>query len=149
MYYLIYLVTNLINHKKYIGQTKMGRLDQRINEHILDIPYTKDTCIFHAALAKYGIDNFSIEVIEDNIPEENIDDREKYYIKKYDTYYKDLKGYNMTFGGQGTHGYVFTEEDRAKLSLAQKNYWLDLKEHNLAEYERLCEIRRQNKLGST
>jgi len=147
MKHLIYLATNLVNNKKYVGQTRSNRLDKRISEHIFDIPYTKQTTIFHAALDKYGIDNFKFEIIEDNISEELIDQKEKDYIIKYNTYYKNNQGYNMTFGGQGTHGYIFTEADKLKMSKKSQAYWKNLKENNQEEYARICKIKSQINKG--
>lgn len=54
----------------------------------------------------YGIDNFNFEIIEVCKPEE-LDEKEIYYINKYNTYYlaEDSNGYNMTLGGNGQNGY--------------------------------------------
>lgn len=120
--YLIYLATNLINGKKYIGQTHHNRLKRRISEHISKSANNNTSVIFHNAIKKYGIKNFEFKIIEDNILEEFIDEKEAYYIKFYNTFYKNGFRYNMTLGGQGTHGYVFTEEDKNKQSLSGKAY---------------------------
>ena len=55
-------------------------------------------CPIHRAIRKYGIENFTSEILEKNIPENLLDIREEYYIQKYDTFYQ---GYNATLGGQG------------------------------------------------
>lgn len=47
---------------------------------------------------KYGVDNFYYEVLEDKIPYNKLDDKEIYYIDKYDSY---KHGYNSTPGGDG------------------------------------------------
>lgn len=94
---LIYKFTNKINGKIYIGQTTC-RLQDRINKHLQDTK--NDELYFHRALKKYGIDNFSIEVVEDFIPLEKLDEREIYQIKITDAYYTSGKGYNMTKGGK-------------------------------------------------
>ena len=96
MTHLIYLATNQINNKRYIGQTETGRLDKRIHEHEADAKYTRYTCIFHTAILKHGIENFIFEIIEDNIPQDQIDEKEKFYIKFYNTFYLNGQGYNMT-----------------------------------------------------
>jgi len=147
MKHIIYLATNLINNKKYIGQTKEGRLDRRIFEHINDIPYTKATTIFHAALDKYGLDNFTFEILESNIDTANIDKKEQEYIKQYNTYYKNNCGYNMTLGGQGTHGYVFTEADKKKMSEKNKAWWKNLKENNPEKYKAICKANSERQKG--
>ena len=146
--YLIYKITNLINGKIYIGQTGVDRLAERIYEHQFETIHSETNVAFHNAITKYGFNNFSVEVVETNISEELIDERERYYISFYNSYIhaENSNGYNETLGGQGTHGYIFTETDRLKMSMKQKAYWKNLKETNIEEYNRLCEIRRQNKL---
>ena len=92
----IYKYTNLINGMVYIGQTRTS-LKQRDNKHISQI---SDHTYFHRALKKYGRENFSLEIIEDNIPLDQLNEKEKYYIDKFDSFYTTGKGYNLTQGGQ-------------------------------------------------
>lgn len=54
--------------------------------------------LFHAAIRKYGIDNFTITILKDNIPDVDLDKWERFYIQKYNTY---NNGYNLTTGGEG------------------------------------------------
>jgi hypothetical protein len=42
------------------------------------------------------------------------------YIIEYNSYYMNGNGYNMTYGGEGTNGYIFTEEDKQKMGESQK-----------------------------
>lgn len=84
------MYTNKINGMSYIGQTK-GNLKNRLTEHLSGEQY------IDKALRKYGIANFKIEILEDNIPLESLDKKEIYYIEKYDTY---NNGYNLTSGGK-------------------------------------------------
>ena len=150
--YLIYLATNLINTKKYVGQTQHDRLEKRVQEHWKEAKSNKTKNVpFHNALLEYGLENFKFEIIEDNIDEKQIDLREQYWIAFYNTYIhaKDSNGYNVTLGGQGTHGYKFTEQDRKKMGEASKKYWEDLKTNPTKQddYEALKEKRRQANLG--
>lgn len=151
MTHLIYLATNQINNKRYIGQTKTGRLARRIYEHETDAKYTYYTCIFHAAILKYGIENFTFEIIEDNISQDLINEKEEFYIKFYNTFYLDGQGYNMTWGGQGIHGYQHTEKTKKQVGLRSKLYWKNLKENDpekFAEYCRQNSIRQKGKKTS-
>lgn len=93
---IIYKFTNKINNKIYIGQTTQT-LEQRIKKHLQQLD---DETYFHRALKKYGINNFDIEIIEKNIPLNELDKREIYWIKIYNSYYTSNKGYNLTKGGQ-------------------------------------------------
>ena len=91
----IYKITNRINKKVYIGKTYTS-VEQRWKEHLQD--YNKIRCEkrpLYSAMNKYGIENFSIEQIEEtSFPEE----REKYWIEKYGSFHN---GYNATLGGDG------------------------------------------------
>lgn len=52
------------------------------------------------AFNKYGIENFLFEIIETNIPNEQIDIKEKYYINFYSSKVNQ-NGYNVADGGNG------------------------------------------------
>ena len=94
---VIYMITNKINNKKYIGQTIQKprvRFLYHIqyaakDRNIINMPITK-------AIHQYGKENFDFEVLEE-CEEELLDEREEYYVNKYDTFYN---GYNATLGGQ-------------------------------------------------
>lgn len=120
--YQIYLITNILNNKKYIGQTiKSFGYKKRFKAHL----YNKRSSCFRldAAIKHYGVENFKVELVEDDIPQDLIDEKERYYIDLYNTFYKNGFGYNMTLGGQGVHGYVHTPETKQKMSLASKKAW--------------------------
>jgi len=85
----IYLITNKINSKKYVGKTYKSII-QRFKEHCSKSK--KSNTHLHRAIRKYGSSNFTIELIEEtNLP--NV--REPYWIKKLNS------EYNMTEGGDG------------------------------------------------
>lgn len=92
----IYKITNTINGKSYIGQT-IQNVKERFYQHcatkcnkaVLDMA-------IHKAIKKYGKSNFTVEVIEE-IDSTNLNDRERYWIKYYNSY---NNGYNSTKGGQ-------------------------------------------------
>lgn len=90
----IYKITNLINGKVYIGQTK--NIKRRIREHQQEYSSSATSKIRNAIL-KYGIKNFKIEILEKDI--ENYNEREKYWISFYDSTDRN-KGYNITIGGE-------------------------------------------------
>lgn len=96
----IYKVTNKINGKVYIGQTIQSVKD-RWYRHCgkRGISKAEMNTHFKRAILKYGKDNFTIEVLE-TCDSTLLNDREKYYIKLYDSF---NKGYNSTLGG--TDGY--------------------------------------------
>ena len=87
---VIYKITNLLSGKSYIGQTV--NFEQRKKDHLK----AKDNYSIHKALRKYGKENFSWELLEENVPQNLLNEREIYWIKYYNTYFN---GYNETKGG--------------------------------------------------
>lgn len=93
----IYVITNQINGKQYVGKTTTS-IQQRFQEHCSD---SKRLIIenrpLYRAMNKYGTENFKIEELE-QCSEKDASDREIFWIGKLDTYHT---GYNATFGGDG------------------------------------------------
>ena len=94
---IIYKLTNKVNGKSYVGQTLHEK--QRLNTHkrLGKAKDTRFTLAVDFAIAKYGFDNFEYTVLEKDIPQEKLDEREIYWISYYDTL---NTGYNLTKGGQ-------------------------------------------------
>ena len=91
----IYKITNDINEKVYIGKTHFS-VEERWKQHCREFQRSRnEKRPLYAAMKKYGIEHFYVELIEEtNNPEE----REKYWIE----YYSSFKyGYNATTGGDG------------------------------------------------
>lgn len=99
----IYKITNTINNKCYIGQSV--NIEHRWIEHKSAARnYSqKNSSALYNAINKYGIENFKFEIIEETSIEK-LDEREKYWIQYYDTYYH---GYNLTTGGFGGTRYDY------------------------------------------
>lgn len=96
---IIYKVTNKENGKIYVGQT-VRSLKDRIQRHYKDgKSNSKTTTYFDRAMAKYGIEAFEIEVVEE-CPQSELDEKEKHYIKFFHSFQKE-GGYNLTRGGRG------------------------------------------------
>ena len=93
----IYKIKNNINDKVYIGKTNKT-IEERFKEHCRDCKKREEeNRPLYRAMNKYGIENFSIEEIEECSPE-ILSNREKYWIE----YYNSFKyGYNATKGGDG------------------------------------------------
>ena len=70
------------------------------------------------AIQKYGRENFTVEQIDVACSFDELDDKEQYWIKYYDSMNRD-KGYNLKGGGHKNH--VFSEETRLKLKNSLKN----------------------------
>lgn len=113
---LIYKAENKTNGKMYIGQT-VKSLKKRKRNHI-NTAKRKKNGYFHSAIRKYGPDNFDWEILHDNITDiEFLNRLEIFYIKKYNTF---GKGYNLTEGGGGALGRVWSSKTLRKMSKAQK-----------------------------
>lgn len=110
----IYVITNNINGKQYVGLSK--NIIRRWNDHKNKAihPIKKDDIDkpLYKAMRKYGTNNFSIKILEE-IDSNNIEDmkeKEKFYIAKLDLYYS---GYDATFGGDGVnliYGFIKGED---------------------------------------
>ena len=94
----IYKITNLINNKIYIGQSK--DIEKRIKEHFWKAKCEKDisyNSALHSAIRKYGENNFKWDVVEE-CDMQTIDEKERYYIQAYNSI--SPNGYNILIGGQ-------------------------------------------------
>lgn len=112
----IYKITNTTNGKAYIG--KSLNIEERFKTHKrkgfnpLDKEYEKS---LYRAFRKYGLAKFAFTILEECLPEQ-LNEKEIYYISKYNTY---QNGYNETSGGDGNvdingekhHNHKLTEKD--------------------------------------
>jgi group I intron endonuclease len=110
----IYKITNLITGKLYIGQTKHS-LKTRFKEHCY--PSSKCTHLSNS-IKKYGRDNFKIEQILRADSEEQLNSREKFCIRIYDTLHPN--GYNLTNGGHNGSHSLITREKLRQLNIGKK-----------------------------
>jgi group I intron endonuclease len=111
---VIYLITNRNDGKYYIGKT-IQPIIRRWNSH-LKMARNGSLCHLHAAVRKYGIDAFDIEVIAEAGNHEHLNNLETLWIIALRCYESEV-GYNSTFGGEGGR---FNAEVRAKLSRMRK-----------------------------
>jgi len=89
---VVYLLTNMINGKAYVGKAK--DVHCRMYEHRSGKRKRngKMQCVDYA-IQKYGWDNFRLELLETNIPEGELLEREGFYMKMHDTVVPN--GYNI------------------------------------------------------
>lgn len=111
---VIYCYTNLINGKKYFGQTvseKTRYILHKSNAFNENSP--EYNSVFHRAIRKYGWDNFKYEIVATSDDIEILNSLEIMYIKKYNT--KVPNGYNVEDGGRNS-AKPKSEETKIKLS---------------------------------
>lgn len=111
IYGVIYLISNLVNGKKYVGQTTRT-VEERFKEHA-----AADSAI-GKAIQKYGVENFRYGVIVTCYSKEELDAQEIHYIAALKS--KVPTGYNLTDGGDGIQG--CPQEVRDKISAKKTGY---------------------------
>lgn len=116
----IYLITNRITGKQYVGQSQCEDIEKRWNQHRTICKYSLGRLIFNT-YKKYGIENFKFQLICICF-DEDCDNYEIEYIKKYNTLAPH--GYNLTEGGKSAK---HSEETRKlmseKIKLAATPEW--------------------------
>lgn len=108
----IYLIVNLSNNKKYVGQT-IKPIRQRFRDHC----ESSSKCPkLRNAIQKYGKENFKIITLkvfacsDFETLHKQLDYWETWYIEYY---HSVEQGYNCTYGGQNTK--VYSEETKKKI----------------------------------
>lgn len=102
---IVYLIENQVNNKKYVGKTYQT-LQNRWKEHCKTAKRDEaQHRPLYRAINKYGIENFSISIIEQT---DNLEEREKFWINYYNSY---AEGYNATLGGDGRPYISYTNEE--------------------------------------
>lgn len=115
----IYMITNLVNGKVYVGQTWL-RVWARWKGHIRDTK-TRKLVHFHNAIAKYSSENFSVDVLDWATNQTDLDALETLWIIALGSIDPKV-GYNMTYGGKGGK---HSARLRKHHSLRMKEAWED------------------------
>ena len=110
---IVYVLRNNINNKVYVGQT-IRTLNRRITAHMLKVKNGSKLPI-HCAIRKYGINNFTIQVVKCPYKEQwALDWLEQTLIDDLDAMAPN--GYNLTEGGMGGKP---SKETRKKMSVSR------------------------------
>lgn len=116
-----YLIENLVNGKLYVGKAK--NVEERWKGHKLISRNGKAKSpkysYLHAAITKYGVENFTVKTIKGYASEKETFDNEKSHIAQLRAEGYEL--YNLTDGGEGKSGCKASDETKKKISLIVKN----------------------------
>ena len=108
--FIVYCHTNKINGKKYIGITSNSNPIRRWGK----IGQGYKSQYFYRAIKKYGWDEFEHEILFKELSEDEAKKKEIELISKHKTKDRNF-GYNLTDGGDGSLGYIASEETIKKL----------------------------------
>lgn len=108
----VYRILNLVTGKSYIGKTNIGIIN-RYKKHISNAKNNINRYLYDS-MNKHGYNYFIIGTLEECSSIEELNTKEIYYIKKYNSLYPN--GYNMTLGGDGGSTLSsWSEENKQKL----------------------------------
>ncbi len=130
---IIYKAENKINGKIYIGKT-VKSINDRLSRHY----FQPSNSLFPRALKKYGRESFDVSVIDWADNQNDLNEKEKFWITFYNCRYPN--GYNMTAGGDGMAGLFPSAETREKIRLGKLGNQAWLGKHHTEETKRKCSL---------
>ena len=134
MYY-IYCITNKLNNKTYIGQHKTSNVSDS---------YMGSGVVINKAFQKYGIENFSKEILAVAETQENTDILERVFIALYRQAGK--AEYNIADGGSGCHcSGEFEKQRKQKISKASAEHWKNYTEEEIQQIKQKISIKNKGK----
>lgn len=144
----IYRITNTINQKIYIGRSV--DFQKRKNRHLSSMRRNKqDNPYLQNAFNKYGEEAFVFEIVEDNVADDKLVEREQYWLDTTKSYEPEI-GYNINalstdgaLPGKLNHFYGkhHTDEAKAKTGASAQGHkrWLG-KHHTQETKDKMSEI---------
>jgi len=116
----VYLITNKINGKRYVGQHVGDDLQKYwLDRHVyFALNEYQENRLLYRAIRKYGSENFDMIALVQVNSKWELDLYEVGMIKAWDLCNPE-KGYNLTQGGGGSFGFRPGEETRLKMSKAR------------------------------
>lgn len=120
MYGYIYITTNLINNKIYIGKHVANQYEPE--------KYIGSGKVLLRAIKKYGKDNFKNELLCECGSEEELNTQERYYIQCYNSTNPKI-GYNISDGGEKTNigTIIITNDIEERFILPEYLHYWELK----------------------
>ena len=116
----IYLITNTLSGKKYVGQRLYN------GDPLTDTTYMGSGCAIKPAIKKYGKKKFKKEILEFNIEnQEDANFYEQFFIDQLKTL--SPLGYNLNTGGR--QNCIISKETREKILKSRKRIQIELKKN--------------------
>lgn len=112
---IVYLITNRLNGKHYVGQTVLP-IGRRITCHKSHSRNGHGTAPLHAAIRKYGWENFQWEILENCEDQADLDMAERFWIRAYNSLAPN--GYNRETGGSRRKG--VSDETKEKIAASNR-----------------------------
>lgn len=128
---IIYLVTNTVNGKQYVGQT-ISTLAQRKKCHYSNAKNNVNNFVFYRAIRKYGKDSFTWKVVADCPNMETLNLAEKIYIYILNTIAP--VGYNLMSGGNNSKHSEESIEKMKEAKVGENNPMFGKTEENNPNY---------------
>ena len=142
--HFIYKITNIINGKIYIGSSHDGYrgIEKRWQDHIKNSKYENGYSYnypLYKAMRKYGIDNFTYEIIEKDIPTLELREaKEQLYIIQFNSLCNEGHGYNQTLDTRCP-----LADPRIKEKVATKLYAIDINTREEFYYDSVCDAAKE------
>jgi group I intron endonuclease len=114
---LIYILTNQVNGKYYVGKTKLGNLRKYLSQKKWQARKGLRTQPLLMAMRKYGFENFLPEILSTTSTHEKLCELEKLWIMLLDCRNPKI-GYNVMAGGEHLYRKPIAEETRQKLRIS-------------------------------
>src|SRR5665213_787310 len=98
---IVYLVTNNVNGKIYVGKTESYTERQRLNQHVSAALTKCSKMVLYNAIRKHGPEAFTVSVLATANTTKELNELEEFYIRELRSTEYGI-GYNSTFGGEGS-----------------------------------------------
>lgn len=112
----IYKITNTLNNKVYIGQT-IHSVEERWKRHQNDALSGRLNTHFAQALRKYPIENFIVETIDTATSQEELTEKEYYWINYYNSL---IDGYNSTNDKHKCGGNTYQNKTKEEMQIIKE-----------------------------
>lgn len=138
--HFIYKITNTVNGKIYIGSSHNGYrgIEKRWKDHIKNSKYENGYSYnypLYKAMRKYGVENFTYEIIEKDIPTLELREaKEQLYIIQFNSLCNEGHGYNQTLDTRCP-----LADPRIKEKVATKLYAIDINTREEFYYDSVCD----------